>query len=265
MPYLFVPGLERPISESGLPWDGPTEVSCTSNGMPGMRPSSWRGWKTRPWIARLSGTISRPSGGTGFADAWISSLRASRASRTPVLGRGMPTLTNGLSGPALCVWSAMSSPRSSSLRTCQDSSSIPKGSSTRWKSWVSSGLRRYVKPPHGPARHIFGSESISCVPTPTASRYGSGQNGNPGDSRTCYSGRRAPSLETLVNVVPTPTAGDAKGSGAAGLSTTSGRHSGMTLTDAVTGASTAGRTGKLNPRFCEWLMGLPIGWTSFER
>lgn len=91
---------------------------------------------------------------------------------------------------------------------------------------------------------------------------------------------------------PMPTAGDAKASGAAGYSTTSGRHAGVTLTDAaVRGFATpqsreyrSGSTkrweearkaerscnlndqigGKLNPRWVEWLMKWPIGWASLE-
>lgn len=89
---------------------------------------------------------------------------------------------------------------------------------------------------------------------------------------------------------PTPTAGDAKASGAAGYSTESGRHAGTTLTDAVNGMwatpvasdekgpTGAGRTSRrkspqvpdqagcrgrqsLNPAWVEQLMGFPPGWT----
>lgn len=67
-------------------------------------------------------------------------------------------------------------------------------------------------------------------------------------------------LPRVVHSMPTPTAGDAKASGAAGYSTSSGRHSGTTLTDAVLGAASSGRRGKLSPRFVEWMMGLPMRW-----
>lgn len=67
-----------------------------------------------------------------------------------------------------------------------------------------------------------------------------------------------------LHALPTPTAADYKASGAAGYSTQSGRHSGTTLTDAVTGAASAGRTGKLNPRLSEWMQGFPLGWMSSE-
>jgi hypothetical protein len=146
--------------------------------------------------------------------------------------------------------------------------------------------------------------SLSLLPTPTASQYGSGQNGSPRDARDAYKNPKAPSLETMVSqlptpncpnggrstkhaervgnsyytngrkvqqglesaveLLPTPTARDSSQSGAAGYSTASGRHSGTTLTDAVLGAASAGRRGKLNPRLSEWMMGLPPGWSSCE-
>jgi len=68
----------------------------------------------------------------------------------------------------------------------------------------------------------------------------------------------------MVRMYPTPTVGDAKASGASGYSTDSGRHSGITLTDAICGEAASGRSGKLNPSWVEWLMGWPIGWTDYE-
>ncbi len=77
-------------------------------------------------------------------------------------------------------------------------------------------------------------------------------------------------------LLPTPTSQDSRATGAAGNWTAeSGRHAGVTLTDvAVRGLSlpsasepspTAGEptgTGaaRLNPRFVEWMMGLPMAW-----
>jgi hypothetical protein len=73
---------------------------------------------------------------------------------------------------------------------------------------------------------------------------------------------------------PTPVAGDAKSCGAAGYSTESGRHAGVTLTDAArmwAGPLDPEQTGpgspntstlRLNPLFVEALMGFPAGWTA---
>jgi hypothetical protein len=124
---------------------------------------------------------------------------------------------------------------------------------------------KHGRPTAGPSRGgaSFGLEdAVKLWPTPTATPYGSGQNGCPHDGRTEYAGRGAPSLETLVRselwptpgaadshqvsahkggnpsltgavLWPTPTATDAKASGSAHLSTESGRHAGTTLTDAA--------------------------------
>jgi hypothetical protein len=66
---------------------------------------------------------------------------------------------------------------------------------------------------------------------------------------------------------PTPTAGDASGSGNRN-GATSKAHPGVSLTDAVlTGGSSTPRrevTGQLNPTWVEWLMGYPLGWTVCE-
>ena len=61
------------------------EMFVTLSGKPSARPLSWRGWKTRPWIARLCGTISQPSTATRGVESWISSLRDTRASHSPSL------------------------------------------------------------------------------------------------------------------------------------------------------------------------------------
>lgn len=68
-------------------------------------------------------------------------------------------------------------------------------------------------------------------------------------------------LAGMVSTLPAPTSQDAIGSGSAGYSTESGRSSGTTLTDAVCGAASAGRRGRLNPLLSEWIQGLPVGWS----
>jgi hypothetical protein len=101
---------------------------------------------------------------------------------------------------------------------------------------------------------------ISALPTPRAS---ANERRTQKHSPT-HGVSHGATLAGTVNSLPTPTAQDAKASGAAGYSTASGRHSGTTLTDALAGAASTGRRGRVGPRFVEWMMGLPIGWTACD-
>ena len=138
-------------------------------------------------------------------------------------------------------------------------------------------------------------EEIECgflLPTPTASHYGTRNNGKRGDGSTfktagapslqtmarhgswptpnardwkdtgpTQGNRKSPNLGTVVHNWPTPTAGDAKGSGR--RLPTSKANAGTSLTDAVNGGPTIPRTGQLNPSWVEsYLMGWPLDWTA---
>ena len=82
MGWLFVPGLEVSSSASDCSEETTTAPCVSSSGKPTPRRLSWRGWKRRSWIRLLSGTISRPSMARLGVESWISSLRASRVSRS---------------------------------------------------------------------------------------------------------------------------------------------------------------------------------------
>ena len=106
-------------------------------------------------------------------------------------------------------------------------------------------------------------------PTATASAYGTGQNGCPGDGREEFNGKGAPSLNTLAKLWPTATATDASGSRRAGYMDQG--NPGTTLHDAIDShhgeeTRTPGHRGDhalaLNPAFVEALMGFPDGWTT---
>ncbi len=81
--WLYVPSISaQATADSSSPSDsqGSTpELFVTLSGKPTQRPYSWRGWKTRPWIGRLSGTISQPLTAQRGAAEWISSLPVSPA------------------------------------------------------------------------------------------------------------------------------------------------------------------------------------------
>lgn len=104
----------------------------------------------------------------------------------------------------------------------------------------------------------------SLLPTPTASAYGSSQNG----SNSSRPSAGTPSLATRYTrgqahkLLPTPTVADSRSTARA--STNTGvSHDGTTLTDAM--RSLTGKQGDvLSPRFVEWMMGVPIGWTDCD-
>jgi hypothetical protein len=144
--------------------------------------------------------------------------------------------------------------------------------------------------------HLTDVTEYGLLPTPSATTYGTSNNGCPGDGRLVYATRGKPSLETMArqNLWPTPTAGDARASGSRNTAT-SNAHPGVSLTDAVRQDGGTGRMwptpasrdyrypnaspysarsggtkgeqlpnavgGALNPTWIEWLMGFPLGWT----
>lgn len=93
--------------------DAPPVVYVTSNGTDTPRPLSWVGWKTRPWIRRLSGTVLNRSTANRGADSWISQLRQSRAKETALLESDCLRTTNETSGPLpeqpCAIWNASTS------------------------------------------------------------------------------------------------------------------------------------------------------------
>lgn len=196
MPCLYVPGSEDWTLESTERSPEECAAWATSSGTPSLRPFSWRGWADRPWIARLSSTISNPSRAQRIVAEWISSLPAFLASRSawPVSAPA-PTTPDG---------SGRSRGASSKKRARGRSSSKTSAASTPLDSDPFSA----ILPKQG------GLRSGEIFARPTSARP---------TAETAYS----------LSLWPTATATDSKASGAAGYSTDSGRHSGTTLTDAA--------------------------------
>ena len=121
MAWLYVPGLEGSSSASGLRSGPPTGLWHTVSERRSRRPSSWRGWLTRPWTALLSGTTLRPSTAQAFAEWWTSSLRDSRANRSASPEICAASTTTGGSGRRSPASFATWDPASSSWRTSQGS------------------------------------------------------------------------------------------------------------------------------------------------
>ena len=199
-------------------------------------------------------------------------------SASPANGSRKPTRAgSGRSSPASF---AHYDPASRSWRTCPASEDAD--SATCSPTWPLAGMTRNgiaYQRPHL-VRRIAGLAS-SWLPTPASVNYGSnvgGANGRVGKVRPSLptmartglwptpratdgskGGRWRPnsfgSLAAEVTRYPTPTANDAQNNAGPGHS--SRQREGAKNLNAVIG-------GKLNPRWVEWLMNFPDGWTDLE-
>ena len=102
-------------------------------------------------------------------------------------------------------------------------------------------------------RHISETDS-GLLPTPTASQYGTRNNGRRGDG-TEFKTKGSLSLNSMAatGLWPTPTAACATG----GQRSRSGKRKNELLLGGIAG-------GPLNPAWVEWLMGWPIGHTDLD-
>ena len=93
---------------------------------------------------------------------------------------------------------------------------------------------------------------LSMLPTPSALV---------GQNYMDTTPRNTPSLQTIVSMIPTPTTRDYKGARKPEM-LTSGRKENNSLEDKLVGTN---RGLKLQPRFVEWMMGFPEGWTEVPK
>ncbi len=143
----------------------------TSSGKATLRLPSWRGWKTRPWIARLSGTTLPPLTAARGVARWISSwadIRASRSrSRASVRARRIPAIyghisrgSSGNANPNGCFWKT--SPITSTLDIARSDAS--------WKAWATA-LRKDCLQRQKSARR---TNANGCLFWPTPNVAGGG-------------------------------------------------------------------------------------------
>lgn len=189
----FAQGLVASNSDCGSPLATNIGAWVMSSGTPSLRPLSWRGWRTRAWIERLSGTILRPSTASRGVERWISSLRASRVSHSPQPVSNEESMTSAGSGRTSPASSGTWIQESFFWRTCLDSCATGCESCGRiFDAWVS-GFGQASSRRQKLVRRTGGSGSSSW---------------------------------------PTATEGDSKASGSRALPGTRA-HTGTNLTDAV--------------------------------
>lgn len=198
MAWLYVPGLVGSNSPSTSQTPD-IELFVTSSGKPAQRPLSWPGWRTRPWIALLSGaTLPHSMADAGVA-SWISSLAAIRAREKATQGAGLGSKTLAGSGRISAESSSNLGPSGAFSRMSVPIYRVPSQSSrATWRGWVS-GLRLDCSRRLSAARATSGN---GCSSWPTArvmDSQGSGyqrDRGQKGSERLTLSG--------LARMWPTP-------------------------------------------------------------
>ena len=73
MGWLYLPGSVDSSLDSNSP-SPDTALFVTLSGTPTQRPFSWRGWKTRPWVTRLSGVTLSASTASRGVELWLAGL-----------------------------------------------------------------------------------------------------------------------------------------------------------------------------------------------
>jgi hypothetical protein len=112
--------------------------SAGSNGKP-LPPSTWRRlWKKDSWLKRLSGRTSKPSTAALGVESWITSLRATRASRSLSPGSVLEKTILDTFGLTLLASLARLNRHSYFSKTClPTSASASTRSSATLKDWAS--------------------------------------------------------------------------------------------------------------------------------
>jgi len=225
-------------------------------------------WKRDSWAALLFGRILKPSHGQTFTERWTSSLEVTPASPSPQQVSEQERKTQDTSGHLFQPELLQCDQVPVSLKTSRDISrwGCPTSSKT-WQDWVTERRGDYslrLKSAH----RISESE---CLSWPTAASR---------DWKGCYTtlqrkdGKmRGDLLPDAVNIEemhgpPAPASSNTGGSRPELWATPIMGDSHLASTPEVAakrleeGKATLSRQnpGKLNPRWVETLMGLPVGW-----
>ena len=248
-----------------------TEQSVMSKSTRSAKKFSYGVRTTGGWLVPPSGLTSAPSTGDPGVASWIALLRASRASPSPPPGNEKGPPMFGTSGPMSSALSASPNPQLSFWKTCLEACRISTMSSCPgYKAWATplrqDSLRRLKS-----VRRTGGNGSLSWrTPNEALDHHDRGS--------LQYSQNRVAkgfkvSVADQAKVWMTPGQRDYKDganqSEAVSTNSLLGRQaprSGIggppSLPDGPTSPHQSKRL-RLNPRFAEWLMGLPPGYTGF--
>jgi len=247
------------------------ELWCYVNGKPTRRELSWRGWKTRPWIKRLSGTTLRPSTAARGVESWMSSLRRSPAKATASQASAFWRMIRAIAGRPQGAYFGRFSLDGSSQKTSPACSFLTgtllevPGSFGFSESWPKTGGMRNGRCFHrGPAETVCITNGFSFWPRPDAntSSYSNGRFGpNLREAARLWKRPTTPrphDTENTVGVdIPTQNQFD--------LTRQACLFSQQLQMIWKSGGKSSKSTRRLNQRFVEWLMAWPIGWTDSEQ
>ena len=232
-----------------------------------MRPQYWRNaCRKTPWIARLFGRICEPLMAKHSVEKWIASLVATHASLSVSQDIGAAKTTQDTYGQLLLPLFEMSDLQSVSLKTSHDiyDWGLNKSQMT-YSQWVTK-LRQVCLARRKSVQRTIGNVS-SYWPTVLASA------GVGASSKEVAAGDPRKRIDVAVQLWRTPVAIDGQGGH---QEFQQGKNLQLMLRDQATTLFPCGhqcQTTKesgvkfphtLNPAFCEWLMGWPIGWTELE-
>ena len=295
MSWTYVPDQ---VSEAGQQGNSDCGRSATSSATPPVSRCSSPGCATEASTRPPCGTTSPHSTGDRGVDGWIASLAVSPASRIPSPDRDSEKMTSVIYGPRSSESFAMWNPESRSWRTFQASllgeweefsESLPRAGMTRsgtayrlqplapltggiaFGSWLTPSVEdagreasaewaeRWAHGETPPTCHqrLRTQVAARLWPTPATRDHhaqGAGLNTK----------ARSASLATVVqkrpDLWPTPRQSDYKGTGP--LGSKSHKHMLDRRYLEATVQDNEQRSGGLNPRWVEWLMGWPPEWTN---
>jgi len=217
-----------------------------------------RKWKRDSWTRHLSGRILRPSLGNRFADAWISSLADILASPLARQESDKEQTIRDISGHTSQGEFGFSNQDSASLKTSKDISrwGCPTSSKT-WQEWVTEQRGEYSA--RLKLARLTSESGSSSWPTATTRDWK--DTGDMSQSMIRKDGKER--MDTLGRVVQV----NHNTHGSRPESWATPRCSMAQDKQEDSGKSRLGEQaqhntgGKLNPRWVDVLLGLPIGWT----